>query len=292
MDPREEVNEVLSTPLLETGDSIVTIGTALLVLAIVVVTFIASRLVRKGVEKALRNRLTVDEQAIIVYSRLISLVIIIIGLAWALHATGLDLTAFFAAGGITAVAIGFATQELIANFVSGFVLRLEGAIKLGDVLDVEGRMVKIEKMMMRAVVARDLDEQDIVIPNSVLAGTSVTNYTLRDQKYRLRAPVGVAYGSDMGRVREVLEEVAREIPWRSSAFPPVVLMRQFGSSSVDFEVSVWMDDPWRRQRYRSKLNEAIWRALADAGITIAFPQVDVHFDPAVTDALGRPAGDG
>jgi small-conductance mechanosensitive channel len=113
------------------------------------------------------------------------------------------------------------------------------------------------------------------------------NYTLRDSMYRLRCKVGVVYGSDMRVVREVLETTAREISWRIGDKDPVILLAEFGSSSVDWEVSVWMDDPWRVRRAKSELNEAIWWALKEAGITIAFPQLDLHFDEPVVEALRR-----
>ena len=286
MNIRDKLDSVLGTPLFNVGEATLTLGTLGLVLLIIVVSFWLSRLTRKAIIRAFRNRLAADEQAINIYSRLVGLVVLFVGLSFALRTAGLQLTAVFAAGGVFAVAIGFATQSLISNFVSGAVLRFEGAIKLGDVLEVDGRMVKIEKMMLRAMVARNLDEQEVVIPNSVLAQTSVTNYTLGDRKFRLRAGVGVVYSSDMGRVREVLEAAARAIDWRSPEHDPVVLLRTFGDSSVDFEVSVWIDDPWRRQRRMSDLNETLWGALKQAGIVIAFPQLDVHIDPRMERGLG------
>jgi small-conductance mechanosensitive channel len=138
---------------------------------------------------------------------------------------------------------------------------------------------------MRATHARTLDDEEIIVPNSVIAQSTVTNYTMRDSFYRLRCPVGVTYGSDMALVRRTLEGVARTTEWRSPTKEPVVLMTDFGSSSVDWEVSVWIDDPWQFRRRRSALNEAIWWALQEAGITIAFPQLDVHFDPPVVRGL-------
>ena len=264
----------------------------LTVVAILIATFWAARLVRRGTLRMLRRRMTSDEQAVIVYSSMAASLVAAVGVVIALKTTGLQLTGLFAAGGIFAVAIGFATQGLINNFVSGIVLRFEGAIKLGDVLEIGGRRVRIQKMMMRAMVARNLDEQDVVIPNSELAQSSVVNYTLRDRMYRLRTQVGVVYSSDMRRVRETLETAAREIPWRSSSRDPVVLLLRFGNSSVDFDVSVWIDDPWVVGDRRSDLNEALWWALADAGITIAFPQVDVHFDRNVIAAFEGDRGSG
>jgi small-conductance mechanosensitive channel len=99
--------------------------------------------------------------------------------------------------------------------------------------------------------------------------------------------VGVAYESDMKQVMEVLQAMADALPWRLQNRDPVVLLTEFGSSSVNFEVSVWTDDPWRAPRARSDLMKGIWFALKEAGITIAFPQIDVHFDAPVDEALSR-----
>ncbi len=139
-------------------------------------------------------------------------------------------------------------------------------------------------MGARATVARTRDEEEIIIPNSLLVQSSVTNYTLRDSVYRIRATVGVEYGSDMERVMEVLAEAGESISERTQAKPPLVLLAEFGDSSVVFEVSIWAEDPWRARVTLSALNMAIWRHLKAAGITIAFPQLDVHFDkPLETD---------
>jgi small-conductance mechanosensitive channel len=89
----------------------------------------------------------------------------------------------------------------------------------------------------------------------------------------------------MGLVRQVLEKLAGELEWRSQQHPPRVQLIDFGSSSVDFEISVWIDSPWSRQQRRNDLNEAVWWSLKEAGITIAFPQLDVHFDPRVIESL-------
>ncbi len=99
--------------------------------------------------------------------------------------------------------------------------------------------------------------------------------------------MGVVYGSDMARVREVLENVARSIEWGSKEGEAAVFMREFGASSVNFMVSAFTENPWNLRAQRSSLNEAIWWALKDAEITIAFPQLDVHFDRPVSEALAR-----
>jgi small-conductance mechanosensitive channel len=220
-----------------------------------------------------------------VASRLVHYVIVITGFGIALHTMGINLTALFAAGALFAVAVGFAMQNLTANFVSGVILLAERVIKPGDVLEIERQMVRVRDMGIRATVARTLNDEDLVIPNSVIVQSTVRNYSFRDMLYRLRVPVGVSYGSDLTTVRETLETMARELDWRSPKKDSAVLLTDFGSSSVDFEVSVWIEDPWNSRRGRSDLREAIWWSLKEAGVTIAFPQVDVHFDPPFVDSL-------
>ena len=158
-------------------------------------------------------------------------------------------------------------------------------------LEVDGQTVRVMKMGIRATLARTLDDEEIIIPNSLLAQNPVKNFTLADSLYRLRAKVGVVYGADLRRVFEVLREAAGGLAWKTATREPTVLLTDFGDSAVNFEVSVWIDNPWRMRRFRSELNEAIWWALKQAQITIAFPQLDVHLDPAERPAGGGGAAD-
>jgi small-conductance mechanosensitive channel len=145
-------------------------------------------------------------------------------------------------------------------------------------LEVEGNVVSVTEMGIRATLVRTRDEEDLIVPNASLVQSMVKNYTLRDSLYRLRTAVGVAYSSDLQVVRSTLQTAAKDVSWRNQGKEPLVLLTGFGSSSVDFEVSVWMEDPWLESRYRSQLNHVIWDALAKHEVTIAFPQLDIHFD--------------
>ena len=193
----------------------------------------------------------------------------------------------FAAGAIFAVGLGFAMQNIAQNFVSGVILLLERSIKPGDVLAIDSTVVRVIDMVIRTTLVRTRDDEELIVPNSVLVQGTVKNYTLHDSIFRLRAQVGVVYSSDMRHVADTLRKVAESVTWRSDKRNPRILMKEFGTSSVDFDVSVWMDDPWEAPRALAQLNEAIWFALRDAGVTIAFPQLDVHFDRNVSEAFGR-----
>ena len=205
---------------------------------------------------------------------------------------GIDLTALFAAGALFAVGLGFAMQSIAQNFVAGVILLGERSIKPGDILQVEGKFVKVLEMGIRASVARTRDGEDLVIPNAVLIQTTVTNYTLKDSAYRIRVPVGVTYGSDMKLVKDTLTTVADKVSktWAVAGHDPLVVMTEFGNHAVNWEVRIWMNDPWKALPATSALYEDIWWAFLEKEIVIAFPQLDVHFDPPVVESLARSAG--
>ena len=279
-------------PLFRIGNTTVSVATLLTTLIIIIATLIVARVVKRWLEGVARRRSVKDAGSVHVTARLVHYTILFIGFGVALHTVGIDLTALFAAGAIFGVIIGFAMQNIASNFVSGVILLFERTIKPGDIVDVEGRIVRVIELGIRATIARTTNDEDLIIPNSVLVQSTVRNYTFRDSHFRIDAPVGVTYGSDMAVVRSTLEKVAMEIPWRSRNPEPVVLMKEFGSSSVNFLVSVWTENPWKQRQLRSDLNEAIWSALKMAGITIAFPQLDVHFDPEIERSMTELAGAG
>lgn len=279
------LKELLQTKLFDIAGTPINVMTIITFFLILIAAWVGSKLIRRTVALGFQRRGIKDVGTIGITSRLIHFVAMAIGLGLAIHTIGINISALFAAGALFAIGLGFAMQTIAQNFVSGVMLMVERVIKPNDILHVEDQMVRVVQMGHRAIIARTLDDEDLIIPNSVFVQNTVKNYTLRDELYRIRVIVGVIYSSDMKLVRQTLEESARKLPERSQQKDPIVFMKEFGSSSVDFEVSVWLDDPWYTRQARSKLHEAIWWALKDAGITIAFPQVDVHFDPPVVDSL-------
>lgn len=279
--------EILAFELIPIGETVVTVATLASAVLVMVVAFWASSLIRRAMIRRVKESSVPERGSVAVTARLLHYTIILVGIGIALSTLGIQLGALFAAGAVFAVAIGFAMQTITQNFVSGVILLFERSIKPGDIVEVEDQIVRIRELGIRATIARGLNEEDLIIPNSLLVQNTVTNYTLRDALYRIDAEVGVVYSSDMKRVREVLEGVARSIEWGSKEGEAAVFMREFGASSVNFMVSVFTENPWSLRAQRSSLNEAIWWALKEAEITIAFPQLDVHFDRPVSEALAR-----
>ncbi len=268
-----------NTPLFTIAQTPVTVMTLVVFLAITVLAIWASRLASRATKRGFALRGVTDEGTTGAAARLVQYIVMILGIGVALETLGVDLNALFAASAFFAVALGFAMQNVAQNFVSGVILLTERTIKPGDILEVEKRVVRVTRMGLRSTVARSRDDEDLIIPNSVLVSNTVTNYTLRDPVYRIRATVGVSYDSDLDVVTKILGTAASELPERFTVREPRVLLTGFGDSSVNFEVSVWIQDPWASRVSLSALNYAIWRGLRNAGITIPFPQRDVHVIP-------------
>lgn len=281
----EHLRRILETKLFTLAKTPVTVGTMVVAGGILLGAYLVSRIAQRGIERAFRARGVTDEGTIGVTTRLVHYLLGIVAIGAALQTIGIKLATLFAAGAVLALAVGFALQTMLQNFVSGVILMVERTIKPGDILEVNGVLLRVVRLGIRSTVARSREDEDLLIPNSTLVQSTVKNLTFRDRSYRLRVVVGVTYGSDMTQVRSVLEKVAADYERRLQTPEPVVLLRSFGTSSVDWELSVWTNDAWNERLIRSELQQAIWDAFKSEGIVIAFPQLDLHLDAPVVRAL-------
>ena len=280
------ISEIMNETRFSISGTPVTFLSIIVFAIIILIAFVASWLVGRGLKRALANRFHKREGTLDALLRLLHYIILIVGYGIALQTVGIDLSALFAAGAVFAIAIGFAMQNIIQNFVSGVILLLERSIKPGDTLEVEGKLVKVIAMGIRTTVVRSRLQEDLIMPNSIIAQSTVKNYTLRDNQFRLEVLVGVSYDSDMELVLKVLRETALNVPWKVDE-KVNVLMKDFGASSVDFGVYITIDEPWERSIYASKLRQDIWFAFKREGIIIAYPQLDVHLDNSIKEAFSK-----
>jgi small-conductance mechanosensitive channel len=284
--PFASLMPLLSVELFRIGNTPVSPATLIVAAFIIGLSWLASVLVRYVLRSSFRRRgVAYKEGGVWVAARLFHYLVLITGVLVALNTVGVKLEGLFAAGAVFAVGLGFAMQNIAQNFVSGVILLIERSIEPGDVIEVNSHMVRVLEMGIRATLVRTLDDENMIVPNSILVQSTVKNYTHQDSVYRLRINVGVHYASDALKVRSVLEKAAADADFRLRSHEPRVLLLGFAASSVDYEVSVWIDDPWNHRVFSSKLRENVWRALGAAGIVIAFPQVDVHFDAPVAKGL-------
>ena len=277
--------EIYSKPLFTLSGTEVTLLSVFIFLIVVFFSVVLSFILQRALKKALSHKFEKQEGTLAAILRLIHYSVVIIGFGIGLQTIGINISALFAAGAVFAIAIGFAMQNIVQNFVSGIILLVERTIKPGDILEIEGTVVKVVDMGIRTTIVRTWRDEELIMPNTIFSQSPVKNFTLRDNEFRLGITVGVAYESDMKKVIEVLEKTARDIPWRQPEPEPRVLLQDFGDSAVIFGVYLNVDDPWKQRFYMSELRKAVWFAFKEAEITIAFHQIDIHFDPPVTEAF-------
>lgn len=246
-----------------------------------------SRMLQQRIDHRLRQDSHNDEATICTYKNIARAIVMIPGFLISLHIFGINLSSLFTTSGLFAVALAFAMKNAAENYVSGMMLRFERTIKPGDVLETEGAMVRVKSIGFRATIVRTKDEKDLLVPNSQLVQNRIVNYTYRDTVCRFETTIGVAYASDLKKVREVLESVCNQLDWASPQYKPAVILSGFGDSAVNFKIRFWIENPWDAGGRQALLNEAIWWGLKEAGIVMAFPQLDVHIDEKFRDATGH-----
>jgi small-conductance mechanosensitive channel len=205
-----------------------------------------------------------------------------------LNFTGVSFAGLAVVGAALGVGIGFGLQNIVNNFVSGLILLFERPIKSGDFVTVGGVEGTVKQISIRSTEIETLDRQNVIVPNSELVSQQVTNWVLHDPHGRLQIIVGVAYGSDVEKVHDVLLEVAQNHPQvltdGISSPRPKVLFREFGDSALIFELRIWIRQIRRRFDVSSEINFGIERAFRAAGIEIPFPQRDLHVRSWAPDA--------
>ena len=197
-----------------------------------------------------------------------------------LEMLNVPLSAFAFISGAVAIGIGFGAQNIINNFISGWILIWERPISINDFIETGGVSGTVEEINTRSTKIRRVDGVHLLVPNSKLLEETVTNWTLEDKLFRCTVRVGVAYGSDVDKVRNLLQKavVAHELILTEP--PPQIIFEDFGDSSLVFDAYFWVysvGDKSARE-IRSDIRFIINRSFADNGITIAFPQRDIHID--------------
>lgn len=234
-----------------------------------------------GTKRFLFNRLLaqsgLDRSMQYAIAQVVSNIVLVVGIFFILENAGIHLAALAVFAGAVGVGIGFGLQNIASNFISGLVILAERPITIGDRVEVAGIAGQVEHLRARSTVIRTNDNIMMIVPNSKFIESPVTNWTYGDRRVRFRIPVGVAYGSDVNKVCEVLLAVADEDPHTLKEPAPSVFLHQFGDSSIDFKLMVWSSEMSNRpSRYRSDINFAIAEKFREAGIEFPFPQRDVH----------------
>ena len=249
-------------------------------IAIAIAVFILAIVVTRVLQRALAEKLLPQTQIDVgVQNSLASgfgYLGVVLAIAIAVATVGIDLTNIALIAGALSVGIGFGLQNVVNNFVSGLILLIERPVKVGDWVVVGENEGFVKRISVRATELQTFQRASVIIPNADLLSNSVMNWTHKDRYGRIEIPVGVAYGSDTAQVREILLGVARAHDRVLSWPEPFVLFRDFGASSLDFELRCFTDDVIYRLVIGSDLRYEIDQKFRETGIEIPFPQRVVH----------------
>jgi small-conductance mechanosensitive channel len=287
LDDIERVAGSLGKLGLRAGDVAITVDAVASALAVVVLTWIATKLVRFVLEHEILPRLDLRAGVPVAISTVVAYVLVVVGAVLAMAALGVDLTKVTLLAGALGIGVGLGLQNVVNNFASGLILMVERPVNVGDQIDLGGVVGEVRRIGVRSSTIRTLQGAEIIVPNADLASKQVTNWTLSDRSRRYEIDVGVAYGSDPAQVLRLLEGAAASVPEVQRAPAPRALFVGFGPSSLDFRVFAWVVSVDVGLDAQNGLRTAILRALADAHIEIPFPQSDVHIRQAA-DAVSSP----
>ncbi len=259
------------------GGFVITPGYILTVLLVVYGAIVLSKMLQAMLLQEVLPRYGAEIGVQLSITRLVHYAVMVVGFLVLLRVLGVQLNKLAILGGALGVGIGFGLQAIVNNFAGGLILLFERPLKVGDMIQVGNDMGEVKKLGLRATVVRTFDNADIVIPNSDLITGQVTNWTLADRHIRVKVPVGVAYGTDIAKVLEILQGCAENNPMVLNQPKARALFLAFGDSSLDFELRVWIAEFTDRRLVLSELNQDIESEFSSAGIEIPFPQTDVHF---------------
>ncbi len=275
------VSEYLATPLFRLGDTAISTNSFVKLSVFLLVAFWIAKVARMALQRVLSRR-NAETATMYTLDRLLNYTVITIGVFVGLSAVGIDFTTFAVMAGALGVGIGFGLQPLIANFVSGIILLLDRSIKVTDYIELEsGVMGQVKTINMRTTMITTNDNVDILIPNSEFTTGRVVNWTLGEEATRLHIVFGVAYGSDKEVVRAAALEAAESVTGEMAYLPdrkPQVWFVEFGDSSLNFELLVWLG-PKNVRRPSAVRAAYLWEihtALERHGIEVPFPQRDLH----------------
>jgi potassium efflux system protein len=260
----------------------ITLASAALALLIAFITYYAATSGSRLLELLLRGRKSVSPGSRYAVVKLLQYLIVGAGVIVVLSTLGVRWERLQWLVAALGVGIGFGLQEIIANFICGLIILFERPIRVGDVITVGESSGQVIRITIRATTIRDFDGKELLVPNKEFITGRLLNWTLSNTDIRMRLEVGIAYGSDVRKAQSILLDLLKNHEMILDDPEPDVLFREFGNSSLNLSARYFFSDVARRGYLLSDLHLKIYDAFAEAGIVIAFPQIDVHL------ASGKP----
>lgn len=271
----DTINSFIEFELFKIGKYSLTVGILLTVLFAIIFTKVALWILNKIIFRK-KNLKRFEEGNLHSLYQIIKYVIWIFAILIILDTVGLKLNVLLAGSAALLVGVGLGLQNTFNDFISGIILLFEGSIKIGDILEIDNDVVKIQRIGLRTSEAMNRDDIVTILPNSLITTNKVINWSHQSKKTRFRINVGVAYGSDVDLVIEILQKSALEHPEIKDGSSINVRFLNFGNSSLDFALLFFSKNIFRIESVKSEIRIIINRKFIENNITIPFPQIDLH----------------
>lgn len=271
------IKEWLSFELISLGKEPNHIGFTVGHLIVLIVAFILTSIVLKWVRVLMTRRMEGDDKlkfvSVFKFIKYIAYIVVVLA---TMSASGINITVLLTASAALFVGLGLALQEVFQDVIGGILIMIDKSISAGDIIEMDGRVGRVFEIKLRTTRALTRDDKVIIIPNHKFITDTVYNYTQNHKTTRENVKVGVAYGSDTRAVEKILLECATEHPDILKHPKPFALFENFGDSSLDFGLYFFVRDSFVDPRIKSALRYAIDDRFRESGITIPFPQRDLH----------------
>ena len=235
----------------------------------------------------LSEKAKIGREVFLLFRNVLRIAIIVIGIIAILMVWNVSLTPLFASAGIAGIAVAMAAKDSLANFFGGISIFMDQSYKVGDYIILDsGERGEVVDIGIRSTRIKTRDDVLITIPNSIMANAKIINESAPVELFRIRVPVGVAYGTDLKEASQLLVDIALREPDVARSPKPRARLRRFGSSSIDLELLCWVHSPKLKGRITHQLILAIDQAFKERNIEIPFPQREVHIKGAGDNASG------
>lgn len=262
-------------------DQSVTVKKVIVAVLILSIGLLLAKFISRFTTDRILLRTKLDESDRAIFDRILYILMLVMIVLFALHTVNIPLTALTFLGGAFAIGVGFGTQNLLNNFISGFIIMLERPVKIGDTIEFESTIGAIEEIGIRCTKIRTAGNVHILVPNSSLLEKNIVNWTLSDQVIRCQVRAGVAYGSQVREVARLLYQAVAEHGKILKKPEPIVIFNDFGDNALIFDVYYWIrlgDTRMEKMIIESDVRFLIEKYLRESGISMPFPQRDIHFD--------------
>ena len=275
-----KISRVWGQELLKIDKDAVTVGELVIAIGVVLAGIIIVRILNRTLGDRLFGKLHFRENTSLTIRKIINYFAYVLVFLFALRLIHVPLTAFAFLGGAIAIGVGFGAQNLINNFISGFIIMGEQPIAVGNIIELDGLMGMVEEIGARCTRVRTGENIHILVPNSAFLEKNIINWTLSDHEIRTKVIVGVIYGSPVNKVKELLLKATTENDRVLKNRDPFVIFSDFGDNALIFEVHFWISIKQiiERKIIESNIRFRIDELFREADIVIAFPQRDVHLD--------------